>query len=102
MDRPAPLPTLSDLARCPRGQSRARPLHHVASCSRRLCPPYGPRARAIISHTFGGASGSSRGPPPRGRSAAPSAFTIHPPPRETPPPPPPLPPHLLSAPSSTS
>src|SRR5216684_2021779 len=45
-DPHAPLPTLSNLARRPRGQSRARAVRHVISCGRRLCPPYGASIRS--------------------------------------------------------
>src|SRR5260370_20357093 len=39
-DSDAPLPTPSDLSVRPRGQSRAKPVRHLTSCGRRLCPPY--------------------------------------------------------------
>ncbi len=39
-DRRAPLPTLSDLAVSPRGQSRPTLVRQIIGRGRRLCPPY--------------------------------------------------------------
>src|SRR5258708_33774807 len=44
-DRRATLPTLSDPATRPRGQSRTRPVPHVRGCGGRRLPPHPPIGR---------------------------------------------------------